>query len=500
MNNNVTILGGGSAGWLTGLFLKKTWPSLKITVIEDPTQPPIIAGESGAASLNHLMEYLEVPFDEWILATNAMPKLGGKFNDWDIIGKDFVHGLIPDWYQNNWKSIYPEYGKGNTFLQCALAENIPFENIFYNAALQRIGKLPITPKENGFNIITMPMWHFDSRASANFFKQLGISRGINLVEGKYTHCTKNIDGSIDTIFLKDQRIKSKWYFDCTGFARLLLVKEMQEKLIDYTHLFPARSVLAWWDDVPKDINYTDITALDYGWMWNINLAHRSGNGYIYDPDLISSDHAKAEVEKKLNRKIDVVANLSFTPSTVKNAWKKNVVAVGISNGFLEPLESNGLAAVAIQLEKLSEYWSPESTNNESDQNAFNKDFYNATLDIRDFLSLHYRGHRDDTIFWKSHRYDQFRISTELQTKLDMWAEGFLGIDNTEGYGIENYAIVAQGLNLINIENLRKRILSKDINIVNNFYKNYQMLEKEIDSIKKICYTVKDWKRIVYGKN
>jgi len=496
----IAILGGGSAGWLTALFVKQVWPACDVTVIEDPNTPPIIAGESGSASLNKLFNFLEIPFDDWIVSVNAMPKLGGKFVNWNGIGTEFVHGLIPDWYRLDFNAKFPEFGLGNDFLACSLAEGIPTEKIFYNGSLQRVNKLPISPSSVGkFNVITLPMWHFDSRANADYMKRRGISKGIKLIEGKYIKSNKALNGDIDSITLdtRDQ-INADWFFDCSGFARLLLQKELNEPFKDLSEYFPARAVVAWWNE-PVLKNYTEMTALKNGWSWNINLKHRAGNGYIYDPDRITADQAIDEAEKYFNIKIDPVANLKFTPGLFLNSWKNNVIAVGISSGFLEPLESNGLASVAEQLKILSEFWSPDS-NTVYEQKSFNDKYQKIMFDISDFLSLHYRGHRNDSDFWQDHNSNPQRISASLQHKLDLWKSGSLGIDNTEVYALENYAVVIQGLDLINKDKLRQRLLSKRSTIFEDFHQSYQKLSNDVDNITSICYTLEEWVKLVYENN
>jgi tryptophan halogenase len=431
---NIIILGGGTAGWLTAIFIKQTYPDNNVTVIEDPDTPPIIAGESGSANLNKFYNYLGLSMDDFIKRSNAMPKLGGWFRDWNGPGTEFIHGLIPDWYSLDWRAKFPEISQANDFISCSVAEDIRLENIFYNSQLQRLGKLPISApiKQNElFYVHTLPMWHFDSRGNAAFLKEEGLKQGINLIEGKFTHAERSDLGNITKLFLKDGRdINGDWFFDCSGFARLLMHKVIGEPLEDNSNYFPARSVVAWWEDDIKVINYTDIRAMKYGWRWNINLNHRSGNGYIYDPDLISVDQAVEEIETAIGHTIDPVAKLKFNPEIMKNTWRHNVIAVGLSNGFLEPLESNGLVSVAAQLETLSDFWCPESLSVDSvEHRHFNDKFYKIMTSVRDFLSLHYRGSREDTEFWRSHRYDKNRIPATLQTRLDMWEEVIVGVDN-----------------------------------------------------------------------
>ena len=501
MKKDIVVLGGGSAGWLTALFIQKVYPATTISVIEDPATPPIIAGESGSATVNKLYNFLEINMDDWIPAVNAMPKLGGKLSGWNGVGTEFIHGLIPEWYAMDYNSKFPEFGRANDFVSCALAEGILQENVYYNGHLQRINKVPITPTSNPdlkFNIISMPMWHFDSRANADYLKKLGASRGIKLIEGKYQSCTRADNGDITSLNLDGERVVSgDWFFDCSGFARLLLHNVIGEQLVDYSNYFPARAAIVWWDNSPKVVNYTDIAAMKYGWSWGINLKHRSGNGYIYDPDLINEDQAHAEVETKLGKKIEPVASLKFTPSIMNNAWRNNVIAIGLSSGFLEPLESNGLAAVVAQLQHLGEHWTPIAADNQIDQKTFNRDYISTMNDIRDFLSLHYRGRRRDTEFWRSHGEDKCRVSDTLRNRMLMWEEGILGVDDMAGYGLENYATVIQGLDLINRDKLRARLLSKRATIFQEFNESYSRLAKEIENIANVCYTTEEWKNLIY---
>ena len=502
--NNIVILGGGSAGWITALFIQKTYPSTSITVIEDPATPPIIAGESGSALFNKIYNYLDINFDDWVSSVNAMPKLGGTFTDWNGVGTDFVHGLIPDWYKNYYESQFPEFGRNNDFIGCALAEGIKLEDVFYNGRLQRISKLPITPSavpNEKFHVISMPMWHFDSRANADYLKQVGISRGIKLIEGKYQSTTRLASGGIQSLTLESgEVVAGEWFFDCSGFARLLMHKELNVPLTDLTNIFPAREVVSWWDEDPRLVNYTGVTAMKYGWRWDINLRNRAGNGYIFDPDHINVDQAIAEVEAQLGKKINPVANLKFTPQQMQIAWKENVFAFGLSSGFIEPLESNGLLVVVAQLELLSDYWAPGIDHNSVVQSKFNQEFISRMDDIRDFLSMHYRGHRRDTDFWKSHAYDKCRVPDSLKLRLEMFDEGILGINDTISYGFESYATVAQGLGLVNLEKLRHRLQSKRSSIFDDFKFHYSNLSKEIEQISNICYTVEQWRDLYYGKN
>jgi tryptophan halogenase len=500
---NLVILGGGTAGWLTALYLKKQFCDNNIIVIEDPNRPPIIAGESGGASLVALYKFLEIDLNEWIIEANALPKLGGKFFDWNGPGTSFTHGLIDRDYDKDHSVKFPALtGINREFLSCALASNIPVEDLFYNSALINANKLPIILNEStgSYDAIDTPMWHFDSRANAAYLKKLGLAKGITLVEGEYLTSEKNYNGSLYSISLDtEEKIYGDWFFDCSGFSRLLLNKEMGVEFQDYSKLFPARSVVGWWNDDSKLINYTAVTAMKFGWSWNINLKNRSGNGYVFDPDHITVDQAIAEAEQRFNTKIEPVAKLNFVPSLAKECWKNNVIAIGLSSGFLEPLESNGLAQVSIQLELLEKYWNPESVT-DLEIKLFNRYFNSAMDEILNFLLLHYKGNRRDTDFWCDHHI-QFKTTTAfLGERIASWQEGGFCDDQPamQIYSLESYFAVVKGLNLVDCEKLKSKLLARRSSILQDFTETHKQLHNKINWIVEKSMTMEEWYKRTYG--
>jgi tryptophan 7-halogenase len=499
--NEIVILGGGSAGWLTALYLKKIFPDNNYTLIEDPSTPPIIAGESSAAILTSFYNFLEIDQTDWAIKTHALPKLGSKFIDWNGVGTNFIHGLISDQYRTAYDSNFlSTFNLNRDFISCALAENIKMENIFYCSEMIKQDKLPIIQKSNNtFEALHRFMWHFNSRENAAYLKNLGQQRGIKLIEKKYVKSNLDALGNISSVTVDGAtNIVGDWFFDCSGFSRLLLQKTLGVTSTDYSNLFPARSVVAWWDRDTTLVNYTTVTAMKYGWSWRINLDDRTGNGYVFDPDHITLDQAVEEIKNKFNTDIVPVANLNFTPSLVKEYWKNNVIAIGISSGFLEPLESNGLGQVITQLILLEKFWNPTETG-PIDQKLYNSEVTNQMKEIINFLSLHYKGHRRDTDFWKSHSFDSNRTNDYLKEKIEQWNEGILVDNDLTVYPFESYATVIQGLDLINLDKLKKRLCTRP-NIFENFYKSYNntMLEKQ--KIIDQSLDLKTWYRFMFNKH
>lgn len=495
--NNIAILGGGAAGWLTALFLKKAFPDIIITLIEDPNKPPIVAGESGGVSLSLFYRYLNLDVDKWIIETNALPKLGGKFFDWNGVGTEFIHGAIDRGYDRNYSASIPSFlGTNREFVLCALADKLPVEELFYNSKLISSNQLPMSLVNSGMDTL---MWHFDSRANAAFLKNVGLSRGINLLEGTYTYSQKFDNGNIKSLhFSSGTFIEADWFFDCSGFSRLLLEKETKAQFTDLKNLFPANSVVAWWDKESKLVNRTNVSAMKYGWSWNINLHNRAGNGYVFDADHITVDQAIYEASVKFQTIIDPISTFTFTPSIATEAWKNNVIAIGLSSGFIEPLESNGLSQVILQLELLERYWNPRS-NASVEKLLYNRYFTHLMNEIVNFLLLHYKGHRRDTDFWKSHAYDCFRTSDTLKEKLEGWKNGAILDDvlNSNIYSFESYITVIQGLNLVDTDKLKSRLISKRQDIFKDFYKSHNYLKSWIAHLLTDSLSLEKWTQLTY---
>ena len=506
-NSNIVILGGGTAGWLTALFVNRNWPRANVTIIEDPNRPPIIAGESGSTTFTSLLKHLKIDINDFVRKVNATPKLGGKFTDWNGVGTQFIHSLQTDYapYLNGWSDYLNEnrdeltVGRLMTllstntakdkYMRTIIGNDIPAaEGYFANYFIEE-NKVPFGAESD---IPCIPMWHFESRGAAAYFKATGLGRGIDLVEGEFLQAIQDPNGEITSITLSNGKvIEGDWFFDCSGFARLLLGKTMEEPIVDATKHFPARAVVAWWDE-PCPCVTTNATAMKYGWSWNINIRNRSGNGYLYDPDHLSLDQAVQEAEIRFNKKITPIANFQFTPGMMRKAWKKNVIAIGLSSGFLEPLEANGVAIIVESLFGLQDYWDPHTKQFEDKVvKRFNDRIWFIAEDIKDFLALHYRGKRRDTEFWQSHANDKWRIPDGLQAKLERW-DDYYNRTGTEPDGVTYSAgawqMVLQGLQVFDHANLAKeneKFLSLGEKVLNI---NKDKYKKLVESY----WTIEEW--------
>lgn len=206
INSKAVILGGGTAGWLTALFVDRHYPNVDIIVVENPKQPPIIAGESGTTTFVSLLKNLKIDINDFIKNVNATPKVGGHFKNWNGIGTEFIHSLQTDYapWLDGWSdyvktaaeeelnlgtlfSIMNSEQEKDLYLKTIIANDIPLSRAFYATQFIKNQKVPMGSESI---LPCVPMWHFESRGAAAYFKKIALSRGIKLVEGVYTHSTQ----------------------------------------------------------------------------------------------------------------------------------------------------------------------------------------------------------------------------------------------------------------------------------------------------------------------
>ena len=485
----ITVLGGGSAGWLTALFIKKVWQNVDVAVVEDPDALPIIAGESCTIPFVDLLEFLDVPLETWRKQVDGVPKLGGKFVNWSGDNRFFIQPLFSR-YLNRYLFNYPEFGNYNDFILGSLALNLPVSDISASARLIFDKKVPYID-QNDMPILSS-MWHFDSRKNAGYLKKLGLERNISLIEKKFVSANLHIDGSIKSLIFNDgTKQDGDWFFDCSGFSQLLLRKTLQQDFKDYRKEFPATSVIAWWDE-SSYLPYTEMTALKNGWSFDVSLLSRSGRGYVYDNGRITKDQAVDEINQTFKKDIVPIASLTWDPSLSLNPWMKNVVGIGLSTGFPEPLGSPGHTLIGLQLKLLSEIWNPGCLSSSFEEKIYNKKYQAMITDVIDFINLHYKTSRNDSDFWRDQQ--SRKLSVSLQYKLDQWSQGFVDFEDFPVYSFENYAAVLQGNRTIDFKVFENKLIHKRKNMLSDIQQEYRRLLAEVELITKSCISIDEWRK------
>lgn len=419
----IFILGGGTAGWLTALFLNKTYPSFKIELIESEEIGVLGAGESTTMPFFETLNYIGIDHKEFVRETKSTCKSVVRFDNWHSNDDYFVSPMYP------WDSrISAEGYGGNTtefFIYC-LANGIDIKSKGYSKiALQN--KSPFALVDGEISQIGSYTYQINAKLTAAYFRKIAVSRGIVRHEGKVT----KINGRYPIQSIEDDKGNTHEFdfvFDCSGFARLIVGKHYQTKWIDYTKHLTVDSAIPFFLDMDKEIPpYSQATAMDYGWMFKVPTQERYGSGYVFDSSKISAEDAKREVELKLGHEVSLVNNFKFKAGIYESNWIDNCISLGLAGGFLEPMSATNIGGMIFQLNFIQKYIKDFAYNND-DILEFNK--YSKHIS-EGFLSLvysHYLNPIRDNTFW-----NHYKNTNNYPELLDASIENYLSNDRFDIY-------------------------------------------------------------------
>lgn len=440
-NPKIVIVGGGASGYLTSLYINKLYPALEIKLIEDTSKPPIQVGESGNVLFTEALRFLDIDIDDWSNKTQNIIKLGGILKNWKGDRSTWFHSRV-----SHYQSLMTDKQDDLSYLKGLIKSDIPIYKTLLHGYSFDNGKVPYSPYKN-YNWPSV-MYHFDSRKNADYLKTVAIARGVNVIEARVQTVTQDVSGAINSIVLdSNENIDCDWVFDCTGLEKLILKKIMKVKFIDLSRYFLARSVITWIEAENIEHRFaTDIIAREYGWQWSIDTKFRRGNGYVYCKDLLSEEKAILEIEKSLGKKINLQASFDWNIEYAEEIYKKNVIAVGLSSGFLEPLEANGILMIIKALNLVRHHWSPRGTKETIE--IINDKMQVDLRQIVEFLAMHYQSDREDTEFWNEFKSDNYEKPFDLTNKLRDIEEflfqdkSFLELDYSS-YSPESWLMIVQ---------------------------------------------------------
>jgi tryptophan halogenase len=416
----IVVCGGGTAGWMSAAALAKLLgPAWAITLVESEEIGTVGVGEATIPLINVYNQALELDEDTFMRETSATFKLGIEFVNWGRVGDRYIHGfgpLGPDIglakFHHHWLSRHPE----------GRAEDLEAYSV--NIAAARAGKFMRARPELGRSPMAeiAHAYHFDAGLYAAFLRRYAEARGVTRLEGKIgSVTTRTRDGFVEAITLEDgRRVEGDLFIDCTGFRGLLIEQTLHTGYEDWSYWLPVNRAWA----VPCEnhyplLPYTRATAHGAGWQWRIPLQHRMGNGHVFSNAHIS-EQAAADL---LMSKLDAPAladprMLKFVTGKRRRLWNKNVVAVGLSSGFLEPLESTSIHLIQNTVARLTTFF-PFQRFDEADIAEFNRQSDFEFERIRDFIILHYKAtERDDTEFWNHVR--TMGVPDSLAQKIELW--------------------------------------------------------------------------------
>ncbi len=417
----VAIIGGGTAGWMTAAALARLLDlsQVKVTLVESEAIGTVGVGESTIPQLRIFNRMLGIDEDEFVRETRATFKLAIEFQDWRRLGDTYYHPFGPYGLDMEGVSFHAY------FLRQLKAGNAPdLDEYSLQALAAREGRFsrPIDAGNSPLSNIAYA-FHFDAALYARYLRRFAETRGVKRTEGRIVDVMlRSNDGFIDAVKLENgERIEADFFIDCSGFRGLLIEQNLQSGYEDWSHWLPNDRAVA----VPCTLGgsmrpVTRATAREAGWQWRIPLQHRLGNGYAYASRYISDDEATARLIGSLDgTPLADPMQLRFTAGRRRESWKRNCVAIGLSAGFMEPLESQSIHLIQVGISRLmSLYPSRDFCQAEIDR-------YNSLMafeyeKIRDFLVLHFHANeRRGEPYWDYLR--NMPVSDFLAEKLAIFA-------------------------------------------------------------------------------
>ena len=418
----IVIVGGGAAGWMTAASLSKLLKpeDVSVTLVESDEIGIIGVGEATIPDMLQFNLFLGIPEAELMRATQATFKLGIEFVDWSRKGARYFHpfgfhGVDIDGldFHQYWLHCRAN-GHSHSIGDYCQTEIVARQNKFGFPDV----RVPGTPAS-----YLRYAYHFDATLYAGFLRRYAEGRGVRRIEGKVCEVMRTPEsGDLAAVRLADTRtVTGDFFFDCTGF-RSLLMNTLEVPWVDWRHWLPcdgAIAVASRHNGPPRP--YTRSTAKAAGWQWNIPTQQRTGNGHIFCSEFIGEDEATAALVDSLDAPVIGSPRLiRFSTGHRRKFWEKNCVAIGLSSGFLEPLESTSLYLIRQGISRFIALF-PDASLPEIFRDEYNRWMQRDFEQVRDLLILHYYSNQREEPFWR--RCSNMEIPESLQRRLALFAEG-----------------------------------------------------------------------------
>lgn len=496
MTKKVVVVGGGTAGWLTAIKAKRSYPELNITVIESTDIGILGAGEGSTPYLPDFFDHLGIPLSDLIKNCDATIKNGIKFTNWNNDGEFYYHGFSATDKSLGFEAISDRYISNSPLILASIKLNNSVKQIDFTEKISEAKKVPFVLEGNKKSLGFVPdkdpilnykkvaniSIHFNATKLANRLKEIGLERGINLIDGTIKNVSLDENNYVNGLMLSDNNtVQCDFVFDCSGFHRLIIGKVYDAKWKSYKDFLPVDSAIPFFIEMTDKIpSYTEAIAMKYGWMWKIPLQTRFGCGYVYDSSLISEQEAVQEIEDFLGyepiypRKDK--GGFKFNAGCYEEPWINNCVAVGLAANFVEPLEATSIWVSIVELTQIFDDPLWIFANSKEIREEFNNNIVNMNNNISEFIYFHYMTLRKDTEFWKKFSYENAPKS--LKQKIDLWRHRLPNkFDSGEHWSSNSWTFVGsahetinKGLTNVYLENSAD--YKKGIEMF-DYYKKYQ---------------------------
>lgn len=449
----VAIVGGGSAGWLTATLLdallngRAPRKRVEITLIESPKVPRIGVGEATVPTLLQTLRILGVSEKEFLREADATFKQGIKFAGWR---------QQPD---HTYYHTFDRYQPGVIDLSglrwAASDRQMPFA--YYVSPQPAMCDLDRAPKRIGdpdYAGALAYAFHMDAEKFAGYLANLGRQRGIKHLMDEVTDVAVTGGGRISSVSLQEnETLSADWFIDCTGFARVLTSRLPGNHFNDFSQWLLCDRAVAL--QVPRNTAdpirpYTTATAIDSGWVWDIGLRNRRGTGYVYSSAHIDDDAAEAALRAREGPVAEGInaRRLRFQSGRLEKAWNGNCVAIGLSGGFIEPMESTGIYMIEYAARTFAEMF-PLFGGDDRLAHRYNEIIADRYDELIDFVNIHYvLSDRRDTPFWRDATAPS-RATDRIKDRLDLWSEKMITssdfANSHQLFGYQNYELCVYGL-------------------------------------------------------
>jgi flavin-dependent dehydrogenase len=421
MPKRIIILGGGTAGWMAANLFVKKWTDDRVSVclIESPDIGIIGVGEGSTPTLRRFFELIDVADAEWMPRCNATYKVGIRFTGWSPESGVDDYG-------------HPFFSQVDTFTQRPFVTNCLTrrlgldvhtrpDDFFLNGVLAEECKGPQTPPN--FPFVTDHGYHFDSGLLGQFLAELAAKRGVEHLQTRIVDVSQDTDGTIQSLVDADGRHhEADFFVDCTGFASVLMQEALGVRFESFkSNLFNDSAVVMPTPITGEFRAETVSHAMSNGWCWQIPLTNRFGNGYVYSSDFISDDDAETELRTFLGTldSEESARHLKMRVGQLERHWDKNCMGLGLSQGFIEPLEATALLLVQIAIEIFIDRYEAGNFSAEH-RDEFNRRMHERFERVRDYIVAHYKlNTRQDSDYWKANR-ENMELSRPLRQILDVW--------------------------------------------------------------------------------
>ena len=399
---SICILGGGSSGWMTAAAVAKRFPQYKIRLIENPSHKPLSVGESTLGHINRYLHLLGLEDKDWMKECNATYKVSIQFSNWAGKGEvfqypfgdmDYTRGDFLTWYYLHY--TYPQLFPNTSFCE------------FYNP----VSYLASTNKmvgDNDYMDEYSHKWdtsyHFDATKFGSWLRD-NLCQSVEHTKARII--TTLYDDACKVKALVDDEgnhYEADFFIDCSGFGSVLLEKSMGQDFIEFPNLPNDSAVVTHipYNDKESEMkNQTDGYAMDNGWCWTIPLWENIGKGYVYSSKFCSKDEAEQEFRRHLDWGGDV-EHIQFKHGKRRLGWCQNVIGIGLSYGFLEPLESTGLFTTHENILRLIEVFERrDGYITQIDIDGYNHAVHYELEAMKEFVEMHYYlSPRTDTEYWR----------------------------------------------------------------------------------------------------